>query len=580
MASSLASCTAGPTTPSPLLRRSFTLPSRLVNIQEPQSFQNNVDKDANETLFVHPSTKFVVFSPSDSYTRSHTNSHARLDQEGSPIAELPFESHAERTLAAGSYPFLLLRPFSVSRSGNNNAAFLNFNSGRLVHPILPKTQCWCVDGETKFAIKIRENHYYRIELPNTSPEDQRTADELKEVFSKVLQYERTACPFKRGFTVDLPESPKTPTQYRPWTPRTRPSPRTEILSNDKSDQSEADKPTGVVGLGNISEENTDDEEDRAVLEKAILKMADSKDLDDAFDTVNTPTRPKGLNGSRSVTAPPQLILKTIPPSSTTDLLSRTASQDSDTASVASSVESFYSLRSFHSPVSPLPPSPPYSNPPSPPQRIDFDLGIDVARSRQHKRDVSELTVTAESFGFSDASSTPTWPQTDGPSTPLDPVTPGLTNDGASQSDELWPEVATPSPRTALRRRRRALSPLPPPGNLYFPKARLSGQHLTAAILRKTCALLLGPPIQLVALMLNLAQRIARGAFYTSSVTIGERGQVVPGTWAQSDAENEHDQVWAVDDYGISLRELLPRTSRSRNAEESKDRDGSGSWEID
>ncbi|MCJ1384474.1 hypothetical protein MMC17_007591 [Xylographa soralifera] len=441
---------------------------------------------------------------------------------------------------------------------------------------MPKSQCWCVDGETKFVLKIRENDYYRIELPNTSPEDLRTANELKEVLSKVLQYERTACPFKRGFTVDLPESPKTPTQYRPWTPKTRPRPIAEISSHDHI---EPDEPAGII-LGNVSEENTDEEKEEVVLEDATSRTAVLKDLDDAFDAVKTPTRPKGLNGTRSVTAPPQLILKSIPPSSTMDLLSRTVSQDSDTASIASSVESFYSLHSFHSPVSPLPPSPPYSDPPSPPQRIEFDLGIDVARSRQHKRDVSELTVTAESFGLSEDSSTPTWPQTDGPSTPLDPETPGLTNDGASQSDELWPEVVTPSPRTALRRRRRALSPLPPPANLYSPQARLSGHHLTAAILQKTCSLLLGPPIQLVALMLNIAQRITRGAFYTSSVTIGEQGQVIPGTWDQSDTENEDNEVWAEDDYGISLRELLPRTSRPRDADGSNERDVGGSWEID
>ena len=426
-------------------------------------------------------------------------------------------------------------------------------------------------------LRIRDNDYYRIELPNETPEDRRIAEELKEVLSKVLQYERTICPFDRGFTVELPESPKTPTQYRPWTPRTRPRPAAEISSQDHI---KADEPAGTIS-GNVSEEITDDEKEEVLSENTTSRTAAIKDLDDALDAVETPTRPKGLNGTRSVTAPPQLILKTLPPSSTMDLLSSSISQDSDTASIASSVDSFYSLHSFHSPVSPLPPSPPYSDPPSPPQKIDFDLGIDVARSRQHKRDASELTVTAESFGMAEDSSTPTWPQIDGPSTPLDPETPGLTTDGASQSSSLWPEAVTPSPRTALRhRRRRALSPLPPPANLYSPQARLSGHHLTTAILQKTCSLLLGPPVQLVALMLNIAHRIARGAFYTSSITIGDQGQVVPGTWDQSDAETEDGEAWAEDDYGISLRELRPRTSRLRGAEGSNERDVGGSWEID
>ncbi|MCJ1398756.1 hypothetical protein MMC11_001957 [Xylographa trunciseda] len=441
---------------------------------------------------------------------------------------------------------------------------------------MPKSQCWCVDGETIFVLKIRDNDYYRIILPNTTPDDRRIADELKEVLSKVLQYERTACPFKRGFTVDLPESPKTPTQYRPWTPKTRPRPIADISTHDHSDP---EKPTGVV-LRDVSEEYTDDEKEMEYLEDSVPTTVDLEDLDDEFNALETPIRPKGLSGARSVTAPPQLILKSMPSSSTMDLLSRTISQDSDTASIASSVESFHSFHSFHSPISPLPPSPPYSDPPSPPPRIDFDLGIDVARSRQHKRDISELTVTAESFGLSEDPSTPTWPQTDGPSTPLDQGTPALTNHGASQSDELLPEAITPSPRTALRRRRRALSPLPPPANLYSPQARLSGHHLTTAILQKTCSLLLGTPIQLVALMLNIAHRIARGAFYTSSATIGEQGQVIPGRRDQSDAGSEDNEVWAEDDYGISLRELMPRVRRPRDADGSNERDVGGSWEID
>ncbi|MCJ1391956.1 hypothetical protein MMC18_004823 [Xylographa bjoerkii] len=559
---------AGPATPSPLLRRSFTLPSRLANAQKPDSYGKAGDSDTIETLFAHPSSRIVSFSPSHSYTKPRSNSHARVDQEDGPIGTLPWASHAERTIAAG--------PISVYRSANNNVAFLNFNSGRTVHPILPKSQCWCVDGETKFVLKIREEVYYRIELPNSTPEDRRIADELKEVLSKVLQYERTVCPFKRGFTVDLPESPKTPTQYRPWTPRTRPRPIVEISSQDHS---ESDEPAVDI-LGDVSEENTDNEQEGNIGEDSTSRTVDLEDLDDTFDTLKTPTRPKGLSGARSVTAPPQLIIKPIPPSSTMDLLSRTISQDSDTASIASSVESFHSFHSFHSPITPLPPSPPYSDPPSPPQRIDFDLGIEVGRSRQHKRDASELTVTAESFGISENPSTPTWPQSDGPSTPVDPETPALTNDGASPSDALWPEVVTPSPRTALRRRRRALSPLPPLANLYSPQARLSGHHLTTAILQKTCSLLLGPPIQLVALMLNIAERIARGAFYASSVTIGEPGQGIPGTGDKSDTESEDNEVWAEDDYGISLRELPSRTSRPRDTGGSNERDVGGSWEID
>jgi Inheritance of peroxisomes protein 1 len=86
---------------------------------------------------------------------------------------------------------------------------------------MSKSVCWCVDGETKFVLPLRGGEfYYRIELPNTSEADKQAANKLKSVFSCVLRYETTACPFKRGFYVELPEQVEV--IYKPWTPKHSP----------------------------------------------------------------------------------------------------------------------------------------------------------------------------------------------------------------------------------------------------------------------------------------------------------------------------------------------------------------------
>lgn len=52
-------------------------------------------------------------------------------------------------------------------------------------------------------------------------EEIRTAHMLRAVLDKILQFEKTPCPFERSFTVELPERPKTPIKKRTWTPPAR-----------------------------------------------------------------------------------------------------------------------------------------------------------------------------------------------------------------------------------------------------------------------------------------------------------------------------------------------------------------------
>jgi hypothetical protein len=155
------------------------------------------------------------------------------------------------------------------------------------------------------------------------------------------------------------------------------------------------------------------------------------------------------------------------------------------------------------------------------------------------------------------------------------MTPALTNDDAtSQSEDHWQEPG--SPVTTVRRRlrqRRSHSPLPSPANLYTPHARLSGHHLTTAILQKTCSLLLGPPAQLVALMLNIAARIANGAFRGSAVAYLDGDRPIPCSWDYSEDEGMSKEEWEEDDYGISIGAAPAATAPSPQLP-------GGSWEID
>lgn len=418
-------------------------------------------------------------------------------------------------------------------------------------------------------------------------------DDFKDVLTKVLQYEATPCPFKRGFTIELSQPLETPIQKRPWRPKTRPDTISENIP-------EVLEGFGDFAIRGTSTESPDAEKDDLVgsdlntprepkvgLQVARLEVSsrstenedDSEDTDDTGSThrnlhesgfqepddFKTPTRPRALRTGRAITAPPQLTLWTSPPSNkeATSLASSQLKRES--SSLSSSVDSFHS---FHSPISPLAPSPPF-----PTSQREYYAGTDIPLIGNHKRDISENTITASSPELWDMSDAKSGDESAYHSTSDLPGTPPLVSDAASQDDDNWPEPATPSPHTKLRRhgirrRRRNQSPLPPSSTLYSPyspRSHMSGHHMTTAILQKTCSLLLGPPIQLVALMMRIAAKIARGALRGTSFGFGDGGQKIPCSWDFSDASDEADENWEEDDYGVSLR----RNSTSRDARASE-----------
>ncbi|KAI9787713.1 MAG: hypothetical protein M1839_000244 [Geoglossum umbratile] len=531
------------------MRRSFTLPAKFTESRGARTANYAAGVGSEELLFSHDSTKIVAFSPS-TYSAPISGNAARADTEEDKAGVLPWASPTERTIAAG--PLRLYRLHSI--------AFLN--SGRTLHAILPKSRCWCVDGRNKFVLRIRSNSYWRIELSGAG-EDK--TEELKRVFAQILQYETTLCPFKRDFTVELPEPPKTPPRKRPWKAPERPKPLTleRALKPESSDECiTALSENG--SMGDIEEEGGSDTLDIRDPEEPIPRSGPpSYKL--PTDRLVPFTRRSNAAVPRSITAPPRLALETS--GSTSSVCSPLQSDEDPTRcpTLSSSVESFHSAQELISP----PPLLPDTNPPSPIlPSIHHDEGIHISRYRNHKRDPSDATVMDNSPIVSNRSS-------DGERL-SPPSTPTLISDCEDQKDEDWSEVLTPPSHSGLRNRhkhKRALSPLPLAANLISPTAARS--PLPGALIQKACSFMLGPPIQLISLMLRIAFKIANGALRGSVSGYGESGEEIVCHWDYSDGGDTFEQgTWEgeEDDFGVPFRgkESIRVGGDSDN----------GAWEVD
>ncbi|KAH6721401.1 inheritance of peroxisomes protein 1-domain-containing protein [Leptodontidium sp. MPI-SDFR-AT-0119] len=191
---------SNPATPAP--QRSSSLPvGRLASSSpDPQI----------EILFTLPSVRIISFTTSSKPSSRPGSSSGSIIVEEEP-GTLSWVSRFERTIAVG--------PLRIYRAPGS-VAFLN--CANALRPILPKSQAWCVDGNSKFVLQIRPPQYWRIEVPNKTTDENVMVEELKKVLEQVLRYEKTACPFQRDFVVELPEKPATPVKKRPWRPVERP----------------------------------------------------------------------------------------------------------------------------------------------------------------------------------------------------------------------------------------------------------------------------------------------------------------------------------------------------------------------
>lgn len=179
--------------------------------------------------------------------------------------------------------------------------------GHVVHAILKNSQCWCVDGVSKFVLRIRPLTYYRIELPYETEEDHRAVGDLKTVLPTVLRYEVTPCPFKRAFTVEIPEEAMAPRRKKAWRPKTRreSAPADSLgtpdsLSPTKSDWMDSPS-TGDDTDGNATDDSTPTS--NKANSTALETIPDGDESSPSIHSMDPPIAPAPPR--RSVTETPQ-----------------------------------------------------------------------------------------------------------------------------------------------------------------------------------------------------------------------------------------------------------------------------------
>lgn len=316
------------------------------------------------------------------------------------------------------------------------------------------------------------------------------------------------------------------------------------------------------------------------------------------------TRVAAFASRRAATAP-SLRLRTSTPA--LNVQEAPAPQEiTEPSSPAESSDSFHSTQSWHSPLAP--PSPPMSPRRAYPYPHE---NIPLARTGDGSESAATPTVSIWEKSSTGAvagsgAGTPITPfykdhsgdietenkddveKADEPEKPAQPI--AITSSTAEESSEhlaaadtdslstSWSSAASrtssPGSNTAMRHRAattsvsishtspRALSPLPPPANLFTPRqglrrlpstAELSVRASTAvktirripsAILNKTCEMILGPPAHLINLMLKVAARIAAGEFRGFVFGMGEGGEVVDVRWDWSDEHSDIDEEGA------------------------------------
>ena len=283
------------------MTRSFTVPPKLTVSTRTNPIPEIGAADGIETLYVHPTASIIKFNTGGSRPSSSSGSPRVRHTDGS--GTLPWAYPTESTVAVG--PMEIYRvPGSVS--------FLH--SGALLHAILPRSQCWCVDGVSKFAFRVLPETYYRIELPGETAEDLELVEALKATLKKVLFYERTPCPFARGFTVDLPVEEikvKKRNSVREGPAKKWKMEKVYSWKPEGWEEEEAKTRLEAKGLrptGGRSSEPSDEENSRS-----DQSEEDEKERLDTVEASPSKLRPAPMTPMRSVTAPAQVrIQQTLP----------------------------------------------------------------------------------------------------------------------------------------------------------------------------------------------------------------------------------------------------------------------------
>lgn len=183
-----------------------SIPQRSLSFHEKVGLAK--DDAAADVLYTHPSVRIYSFQPPTDALNSLDKTKKTLPDADYPIDAievLPWRARTETLAARGKL---------IIEKVQGSVHFLK--AGELIHTIMKNSQCWCVDGESKFVMRVGRLRYQRIEMPTNELGEKQKVEEFKEVISKILKFEKTPCPFIRAFQVDLPEDAITPRRRGTW----------------------------------------------------------------------------------------------------------------------------------------------------------------------------------------------------------------------------------------------------------------------------------------------------------------------------------------------------------------------------
>ncbi|KAL5003752.1 inheritance of peroxisomes protein 1-domain-containing protein [Aspergillus recurvatus] len=495
-------------TPPP--RRSFTLPTKL----NPSIRRSSGSyKPSENDLFYHPCAKVVHFAPRAVAPIPSSTAPSDFDYPVDTVETLPWRSPTERTVAFA--PLRLEKVYGLT-------VFLK--CGSVVHAILKNSQCWCVDRESTFVLRIRPLTYYRIELPNETERDKELVAQMKDALPKILRYEVTPCPFKRGFTVEIPEEAKAPRRKKAW----RPKERRESAPMQSAHCRETLNIKGATTPESLSA--NEDTDGIATDDTGFILKGSTTELETIPDDHEQLLEPINIPGPTEM--PRRPVFET--QQSFQTLLARfedTKSQDSPEQALSSSVESFHSID-----VTPEPSlTPPSPASPDDTHRMWYE-------QRETQPSGGEDFAYGDNLHLTDRMYTPS--QSLHPEQDLElRRTPGsFSSIHSATSTSSNPNLTNMS--IEFRRRSKAscereTGPVRPPSTLILSNPE---RHEAASLIQKTCTLVLVPPISLLIVLIHIAARIVIGPVLDSPA--GEFHRKL-----ERQASRPHE---AVDDFDLPL----------------------------
>lgn len=454
-------------------RRSATLPPKL-SLQKQRS-SDSLNPSADD-LFFHPCAKVVHFAPRALAPIPSSTAPSDFDYPVDTIETLPWRSPSERTVA-----------FAPLRLQNVHGLTVFLKCGGVVHAILKNSQCWCVDGESTFVLRVRPLTYYRIELPSSTENNENYVLQLKDVLPTILRYEITPCPFKRGFTVEIPEEAKIKKRRKAWRPKGRresaPASSTVSQGSNSKDE-EGCKGISVMKRGSAC----------TVLET----------IPDENQLLSPTSVPEGWDiPQRSVTDTQSL----------QTLLARfdntkTESQVDPDTSYSSSVNSFHSIDGYMRPEFSARST---STSPSSVDHNELDQDQHYEAGKFFK-DV-DYSDNRPSTSYSDGSlcQAPQSPMTrrKPESKPLEiPATSTENPSSLSPIETNKDTMSREFRRRAKASTQREISPMSPPSTLR--RSSPSRKNDAKSIVQKTCTVVLVPSVQLLIILIHIAAQIVIG----------------------------------------------------------------------